>query len=446
MLPKQDLELIMELKIARKAEYLSMFKNKYRRSSKLGKGKILDSVTEELSISRKHAIRLLSAASVGRPKKPTKRGSPGKYQSYEFKLALREVWKICDYMCSKKLKAAIPDWLPYIEKSQERYKDEIRAKLLEISPPTIDRILKPHRAIKGKSWTKNSGFREEIPIQEKTWEIRLPGFIESDTVAHCGGSLSGEFINTLTLVDIATIWTEADAVYGRGSNNTFDSLKVMESELPFPFLGYDADNGGEVLNKQILAYFTEEREQQDRNPVLVTRSRAYQSNDNAHVEQRNDSIARRYIGYERLDFHQVRDLISFYYRNIVCPLHNHFVPCFKLEDKIRIKSRTRRIYKKPATPYSRVMAAESVPDTYKTKLEAWHLSLNPLTLRKQEQQLRKQIDTLNKKLKAGEKLNKKDLLINSNIVVRPTFDSRPLKIQPTYQTPQQYAQKKYATN
>ena len=288
----------MDMKIANKREYLSLFKNKYRRSSKSGKGKILDSVTEELGICRKHAIRLLSAKSSGRPKKAGKRGNPGKYQNYKFKSALREVWRTTDYMCSKKLKAAIPDWLPYIEDSNNgKYGSEIKDKLLEVSPPTMDRILKPYKATKGKSWTRNSSFREEIPIQEKTWEIHIPGFIEADTVAHCGGSMGGEFINTLTVVDIATLWTEADAVYGRGSNSTFNSLKTIESELPCPVKGYDADNGGEVLNKQILSYFTAERLEQNRPAVQVTRSRAYQSNDNAHVEQRNDSIARRYLGY-----------------------------------------------------------------------------------------------------------------------------------------------------
>jgi hypothetical protein len=432
----------IEQKISNKKDYLSIFRNKYRKSTKLGKGKILNEVTDELSIDRKYAIRLLSAKSSGRPKKPGKRGNPGKYQDYEFKSALRAIWRICDYMCSKKLKVAIPDWLPFIEESKGKYSDEIRSKLLAVSPPTIDRILNPYKATRGKSWTKNGGFREDIPIQEKTWEINLPGYIEADTVAHCGGSMGGEFINTLTVVDIATIWTETDAVYGRGSNNTFSSLKIIESELPFIVLGYDADNGGEVLNNQVLGYFTEERVAQNREAVLVIRSRAYQSNDNAHVEQRNDSIARRYLGYERLEFHELRDLISFYYRNIVCPLHNHFVPCFKLKDKARVKSKTKRIYEKPKTPYARIMASETVPTAYKDKLKNWHLSLNPLTLRDQEKIFRKKIDLVNRKLKNGEPLNKSDLQVDSSITVRPVFDSRPLQPKPLHQTAQQYAELK----
>lgn len=394
---------------AEKHYFISILRNRYRKSEKKKKGEILDEVCESLSLSRKHAMRLMRSFEPGRPRKPFKRGRPSKYQNPEFISALRIVWKSTRYMCSRLLKEAIPSWLPYIEDDRGVFKGEIREKLLSISPPTIDRILKPYKGTKGKSFTRATGFRDEIPIQENIWDVGVPGFVESDTVAHCGGSMHGEFVNTLTIVDIASIWTEALGAFGRGSNAVFEALKQIEGSLPFPILGYDADNGGEVLNKHIVSYFQDERVEQGRPPVQVTRSRPYKKNDNAHVEQRNDSIARRYLGYERIDFKQVLPLINCYYSQIVCPMQNHFFPTFKLKDKLIVKSRTRRIYGKPVTPYERIMTSDDVPDEYKAALSEWHLQLNPVTLVHLEFQVRKQIDFAIKQLKAGNKLSKKAL-------------------------------------
>jgi len=404
--------------------FISTLRERYRRASKKKKGEILDEVEEQLSVSRKHAIRLLSRNDSGRPRNPVKRGRPGKYKDPEFKQALRKVWKLTRYMCSRLLKEAMPVWLPYIEAEHGVFPEDVHERLLCISPPTIDRILKPYKAVKGKSFTRPSGFREEIPIQTNTWDITAPGFMESDTVAHCGGSMHGEFVNTLTMVDIASIWTEARGAFGRGSNAVFGELKEIEAGLPFPILGYDADNGGEVLNKHILRYFQDERIEQGREAVKVTRSRAYMKNDNAHVEQRNDSIARRYLGYERLDFKQLLPLINCYYSLIVCPLHNHFYPTFKLKSKLRIKSRTRRIYDDPVTPYSRIMNSESVPDSYKAKLKEWHQQLNPVALVRQEQIVRKQIDIAMKLLRAGTKPSKR-ILNPPELTPRPIFNKTP---------------------
>jgi len=300
------------------------------------------------------------------------------------------------------------------------------------------------KAQKGKSLTQNNGFREEIPIQTNIWDIKVPGFVEVDTVAHCGGSMLGEFINSLTVVDIATLWTDVNAVFGRGSTATFEALKQLESELPFKIKGYDTDNGGEVLNRTIVSYFIQERLEQGREAVQVTRSRPYKKNDNAHVEQRNDSIARRYLGYERLEFRELTELISIYYRFVVCPLHNHFVPCFKLSEKIKVKSKTKRIYEKPQTPYKRIINSELVSAEHKERLALWHAQLNPVVLKATERSLRKQIDRNLKKLKLGQALTSRDLSLPANVVVRPVFDDRPLNNTALRQSTEQYAKTRNA--
>jgi hypothetical protein len=291
-------------------------------------------------------------------------------------------------MCGRYLKQAIPEWLPAIEEEYGAFRDDVRARLLSISGSTIDRHLRPLKAEHGKTFTKSGGvIRGEIPVQGNIWDTHIPGYIECDTVAHCGGSMFGDFINSVTTVDIATTWTETRATWGRGSSGVLEQLKDVEASLPFSILGYDADNGGEVLNWHVIAYFRDRQV-----PVGVTRARAYRKNDNCHVEQKNNSIARRYLGYERLDYQQILPLVNHYYKNILCPLLNHFYPTNKLLDKQLVNAKRKRFYDKPCTPYARVMASPDVEDIRKKQLKIIHDSLNPVQLRISEQKVRKQID------------------------------------------------------
>ena len=204
----------------------------------------------------------------------------------------------------------------------------------------------------------------------------------------------GDFINSVTTVDIATTWTEVRGTWGRGSSGVIEQLKSIEGSLPFTVLGYDADNGGEVLNWHIIDYFHDRKI-----PAAVTRSRSYQKNDNAHVEQKNNTVPRRYLGYERLDCQDVLSLVNHYYKDILCPLLNHFYPSNKLKDKQLIESKRKRFYDKPMTPYARVMQSSYVSQQEKDKLKATHDSLNPVELRIQEQYVRKQIDSLMKQFR-----------------------------------------------
>lgn len=380
---------------------IKVLTDKYRRSRKREKGEILDEACKALEVGRKQAIRLLNSAEVGRPRNPVKRGRPSKYQDHDFKVALRRVWRIIRFPCSRALKAAIPQWLVAIEAEYGAFRADIQERLLLISAPTIDRILRPYKVEKGKSLTRSGGFRDEIPIQGNIWDTKVPGHMETDTAVMCGGSMCGDFINTVTMVDIATIWTETRAVFGRGSNVTFDAIRDIEHRLPFLIVGYDADNGGEVLNRHLFDYFHTDRLSKGLPPVAVTRSRAYCKNDNAHVEQRNDTLVRKYLGYERLEFRELVPLINYYYAEIVCPLINHFMPTFKLEDKVRIKSRTRRIYKDPQTPYQRLMDSAYLSENQKLRLKLTHESLNPVTLSKLESRVRKLIDQALRSLRAG---------------------------------------------
>ena len=374
---------------------IEVLRYRYRHFSKKKKGDVLEELERRFLVDRKYLVRLLACKNGGRPKTPSKTGRPSKYGDPGFQSALRKVWKTTYFMCGRYLQVAMPDWLPSIEEKYGEFKPDVHDRLLTISAATIDRHLRPQKGVHGKCFTRpGSIIRSEIPVQGCIWDISIPGYIECDTVAHCGGSMYGDFINSVTTVDIATTWTEVRGTWGRGSSGVIEQLKSIEGSLPFTVLGYDADNGGEVLNWHIIDYFHDRKI-----PAAVTRSRSYQKNDNAHVEQKNNTVPRRYLGYERLDCQDVLSLVNHYYKDILCPLLNHFYPSNKLKDKQLIESKRKRFYDKPMTPYARVMQSSYVSQQEKDKLKATHDSLNPVELRIQEQYVRKQIDSLMKQFR-----------------------------------------------
>lgn len=423
---------------AEKRHIIEWFTPKYRRAKKKERGQIIDQAMVRGGWSRQHTARLLATGlKLGRPKIRSMRGRPSKYADPEFRKALKFIWRSTNYMCGRYLKEAMPDWLPSIERQEGQFPEAVRTKLLSVSASTIDRILKEFKGLHGMSLTRPTSFREEIPIQTNIWDIATPGYIEADTVAHCGGSMAGEFANTLTIVDINTLWTEPRMVFGRGSQNVFNALLDIERRLPFPILGYDADNGGEVLNNRILDYFIKERIEQQRVPVQVTRSREYRKNDNAHVEQRNNSVARRHFGYARYDFEALIPLMNYYYVAVVAPLCNHFIPSNKLKDKLRIKSRTRRVYEKPQTPYKRVMNSPHVSELDKALLQIQHEQLDPMTLSMEGKRIQAQLLKAFTMLKQGRD--------PGNLLIPPPTPKPAFQHHANYVTKTRISSRSYAT-
>ena len=383
-----------------KEYYLFVQRYRYEKLSKKQKGEILDEIQEKLGVCRRQALRLVKKREQGRPKKK-RVGRRSKYQSIEFKKALKEIWVLHDYACSGILKAGMETWVNAREEVRDKYDNEIKGLLLSISRPTIDRVLHDYKKNKGKSTTHSGGFKEEIPVQKNIWDVNIPGYVEADTVAHCGGSLAGEFIYSYTTVDIATLWTEVRGIYGKGSLVAVKAFEDIEDSLPFDLLGYDSDNGTEMMNQYMYKYLTTEREERGRSEVTVTRARAYHSNDNAHVEQRNNSVARKYLGYERYGFKELQPLINYTYKYVLCPLLNHFCSVYKLKDKILAKHRKNRIYGTPEKPYEKIINSDYVSQERKDILKELHDALNPVLLHYKKQKLFEQIDLANKELQKG---------------------------------------------
>jgi hypothetical protein len=219
--------------------------------------------------------------------------------------------------------------------------------------------------------------KKHIPIKTNQWDETRPGFLEADTVAHCGRSLLGEFIHTVDTVDIATGWTEQRAVFGKGETDVLAQIKDIEASLPFPLLGFDSGNGSEFINWHLMRHFCEKT-----SSVQFTRSRPYHKNDNAHVEQKNWTHVRQWLGYHRFDKPVIAELMNDLYKNEWRLLHNFFLPSMKLIEKKMIAAKTHKRYDTPKTPHQRVLESKYVTSTQKHALRNLVAGLNPFQLRK----------------------------------------------------------------
>jgi len=364
-----------------KREYLEAVFLRYKRASRQLKTIILNEFCTTCKYHRKHAIRLLRKFKRFIKPKVKKRGRKPVYDKEAILKPLKRIWLAANLPCSKRLKVILPLWLPgYLQIYGELPKEVVNA-LIAISPATIDRFLKPVRVRykgRGRATTKpGTLLRKQIPIKTNQWDEARPGFLEADTVAHCGESLSGMFAYTVDCVDIATGWTEQRAVWGKGEHGVMAQIHDIEKKLPFPLLGFDSDNGSEFLNYHLLRHFTERKK-----PVQFTRSRAYHKDDNAHIEQKNWTHVRQWLGYHRLDNPDVVPLLNKLYTQEWRLFHNFFCPSVKLVAKQRIASKTIKRYDSPKTPFQRIMESSHIADSVKQNLKEQSLSLNPFLLRK----------------------------------------------------------------
>jgi hypothetical protein len=369
-----------------KSEYLAAMYERYKKAGKADKpraekSRIIDEICATLGVHRKHAIRLLGHQRPGRALSVHRRGRQSAYAGAEVLKPLSKIWLAANLPCSKRLKAIVPLWIAGYEALEGQLAPDVRAKLLAISPSSIDRVLKHTRlkhTLHGRSTTKpGTLLRNKIPIATDQWQEHRPGFVEADTVAHCGGSMAGQFVYTLDCVDMATTWSEQRAVWAKAEQGVVVQMRSIEKALPFPLLGFDSDNGGEFINHALVRHFLSRQR-----PVQFTRSRAYHSDDNAHIEQKNWTHVRQWLGYDRLDNPAVVPLLNELYTNEWRLYHNFYCPSVKLISKERVGSRTVKTYDSPKTPYQRVLESPLVTDYAKRGLQRLFENTNPFMLRR----------------------------------------------------------------
>jgi hypothetical protein len=359
-----------------KREMIETVKPRYLKANKSRKVQILNELIATTGYNRKYAIRVLRHGH-----KPKGLKKPGRRKVYQGEVVqvLEQIWEICGRICSKRLKPFLPEMVTVLERCDEiSLSEETKDLLLGMSRATIDRCLKKVRYThpqRGLSTTKpGSLLKKAIPMRTFTpWEDEHPGFLEIDLVAHCGSTTEGIYLNTLTATDIATGWTECLAVSNKTQVSVSQAIVELRQNLPFPLLGLDSDNGSEFINDTIYRYCLSEQ-------ITFTRSRSYQKNDQAHVEQKNWSVVRHTVGYDRLETSEELDLLRSIYADLRRYI-NFFQPVLKLVGKERIDNKIIRTYDQAMTPYRRVLALDALPLEVKARLTALYVQLNPVTLR-----------------------------------------------------------------
>jgi hypothetical protein len=363
-------------------EIIEKQRAKYQKSKKRGKTEILNAVCASTGLSRDRAARILSSKSPPRNKQHPgveTRGRKAIYREDVLK-PLKKIWAIMDFPCGKRIAAGMDSMLDALLRFGEIDCDEkIIAKLKQISPATIDRLLKRERekyALKGRSTTKpGTLLKKDIPIRLGTeWDDAKPGFVEIDLVAHCGDTTAGEYVNTLDVTDIATGWTETRSCVNKAQKHIFAALMAIKANQPFDLLGIDSDNGSEFINSELYRYCKEEN-------ICFTRSRPYQKNDGCYVEQKNWSIVRKQIGYDRYEGIEAVNLMNEYYDQLRL-LTNFFMPTLKLKSRVRDGAKVHKSYEYPKTPYERVMESDDIPQEIKSELKALYLTINPAKVKR----------------------------------------------------------------
>ena len=358
-------------------EYKEAVRERYRKAGRKEKRAILDEFSRVTGYHRKSVIRLLRWEH-GPP--GVRRGRPKKYGA-EVVEALRVAWETSDHLCGKRLKPFLVELVETLIRHGElRVTSEVAKQLGQVSPATIDRLLRPYRRMVSRrpfSTTRpGSLLKGAIPIRTfADWEEGRPGFLEMDLVAHCGESAEGFYLNTLCAVDVATGWVECQEVWGKSQQRVGGAVHHISRRLPFTLLGLDSDNGGEFINRHLYDYCQRHR-------ITFTRSRPYKKNDSAYVEQKNWSVVRRLVGYDRYSSRAALEQLGRVYQHLRLYV-NFFQPTMKLLHKTRRGAKLHKVYDTARTPYQRLLESGVLAAERKEALERLYLSLNPVRLREQ---------------------------------------------------------------
>lgn len=361
-----------------KKELFGIELNTYFKASKKEKGKILDSLSRQTDMWRESIMRSFKRLQMESVYNPKKKRGRSVYYTPDVYAGLKEIWKSANSCCGELLHPMISEYISIFQRDNMwNYDDIVTGKLHAISMATVKRRVNGWQCESGRkgiSTTTPSAIKERVPIFQGSWYEVSVGMGQIDTVAHCGGSMAGDFIYSCGYVDVSSGWFAYTAQWNKGMEVTKESLKHIQSQLSFNLLHIHPDCGMEFLNNIVMTWCENEK-------IDVSRSRSYHKNDNGYIEQRNGHIARRWLGYDRLGCKELLPKIILFL-DLVCLYHNHLVAqrlCVGI--KILSNGKHRKVYeKKGMTPYTRLCANGSVSKEVKEKLQKEHQLLNPKIL------------------------------------------------------------------
>ena len=371
------MRLAMSFKTRR--ELLVQVIPRYREADRNQRKFMLDEFVSTTGYSRKYSIRLLSSktlpvvSKICRPRVP--------YYGTEDQEIIKLAWSAANFIASKRLAPFLKELIPALERHGHlNLTDKTRDKIISISAATIDRILAPQRKQingRGISTTKpGTLLKKQIPIRTfADWTENKPGFIEADLVAHCGGDVSGAFLYSLVLTDVATGWVECLPLLSKHQGMVIQAFGHALKLIPFPILGVDTDNGGEFINKELIDFCEQYQ-------ITFTRGRAYKKNDQCFVEQKNGVVVRQIVGYDRFEGMQAYKQLNELYRATRLYV-NFFQPSMKLRIKHRDGAKVQRTYDPAKTPFHRLLSENILADKKQDYLEHVSESLDPIRLLQQ---------------------------------------------------------------
>jgi hypothetical protein len=365
-------------------QYLAALREEYLRGNKKQKTRLLNEARKRTKLNRKVLIRKLAhvPAAAGGSKRRRRRA---KYKA-EVKTPLIQVWELFDFPCGQRL-------APILREQTERLRacgglkcsPEVAELLQQMSPKTIDRLLVREREVRCLKQHRRPPVHpllyQRVPVKTAAeWDQQEVGNVQLDYVLHCGRSSAGEYLLTLSATDIATGWWEGRPQFGRSQQATQESLERIRTRLPFRMREVHPDNDSGILNDLLWNYCRRQR-------IQMSRSRPYQKNDNAWVEQKNWTHVRKLVGYRRFTTAAQCEVLRELYE-AAADFRNFFQPAMKLKEKVREGGKVRRVYEKPRTPYQRLLELGKLKPKERRAVEERYRRLNPVELRRRIEQLR----------------------------------------------------------
>ncbi len=364
-------------------KYLLRMRLRYVQASRPERSRLLDEMEIVTELHRKSLLRLMAEEPVRKPRQQQR----GRTYDYEVDDVIRVVAESLDYICAERLTPGlVPTARLLVAHGELAVSEALFAKLSQISIATVGRILRrlrqDERRLPRRGPERAAQVLREIPALRIPWDVQEPGHFEVDLVHHCGPSTNGEYLHTLQMTDVATGWSERVAVLGRSALVMEAAFRRILARLPFPILELHPDNGSEFLNYHLLNFFKDTVK-----GVRISRSRPWQKNDNRFVEQKNASLVRAYLGFERLDSvaqvlaaNQLYDHMWLYY--------NFFQPVLHITEKTLVvndgqRPHLKRRYDTAATPFDRLCATPVLAAPDQRALACLRQQTNPRRLHRQ---------------------------------------------------------------
>lgn len=357
------------------------------RGNKVARGILTTQLAELLRMHKKSIPRAMKRLQMKRRAQIRRQGRPVLYGA-DVTAALVKVWEAMECPCAELMTpTAIDTYVAYfMEEHDWQFSVQTTHMLLMMSEGTKKSRIRSFRRtrglLRGRTATVSSPLKGIIPIRKShTWADLGVGYVQTDTVVHCGDMLTGDVVYSIGCVDVATYWSVYTAQWNKGQEATRASLETLRGYMPFPVRELHPDTGNEFINYHVYGWAKQEG-------IAMTRSEPSKKNDNMCIEERNDTVARRHLGYERMDDVSLVPYASEVLR-ISCLLNNHFRPVRRMVSKVRIGARWKRTFEKRAkTPYERVLERDDVSDEDKENLRAVHATQNPLALKRELDRLK----------------------------------------------------------